>query len=238
MPIRNTRSRDIFGKLADDVVTGRIAPGQKLDEQAIARQFNVSRTPVREAIRQLSGTGLVEALPRGGFAAARIDEDQLAGMFETLGELEGLCAKHSALRMSEVERQKLKILQRDCEQAAAESDFARFTALNERFHQTIYGGTHNASLQQLTLGFRQRLAPFRVPPFYVIGERVRSSLREHREIVDAISRCDGDQAFQAMRVHTASTSVNVIEYFQKLRAGLVREAPRGVTGKPLAQQVS
>jgi DNA-binding GntR family transcriptional regulator len=219
--MRSTRSQELFRKLADQIVAGDIAPGQRLDELAIARQFAVSRTPVREALRQLSGAGLVEARSVGGFAAARIDGAQLAEMFETLGELEGLCAKWSALRMSEIERQKLNILTSEFAKAVESSDYARFAVLNEQFHQTVYAGTHNTSLQQVTQGFRQRLAPFRVPGLFLIEGRLDSSLAEHREILDAITKGDGERASHAIRTHVASASVSVIDHFERVRAGIV-----------------
>ena len=219
--MRSTRSQELFRKLADDIVAGDIAPGERLDEIAIARQFAVSRTPVREALRQLNGAGLVEARSVGGFAAARIDGVQLGEMFEALGELEGLCAKWSALRMSEIERQKLGILTAECAKSVDANDFARFAVVNEKFHQVIYAGTHNASLQQITQSFRQRLAPFRVPALFLIEGRINSSLVEHREILDAIAKGDGDRASHAMRTHVASAIVSVIDHFEKVRAGIV-----------------
>ena len=169
----------------------------------------------------------VEPLPRRPHDISEFSFDHLerrwtlGEMFEALGELEGLCAKWSALRMSEIERQKLGILTAECAKSVEANDFARFAVVNEKFHQVIYAGTHNASLQQITQSFRQRLAPFRVPALFLIEGRINSSLVEHREILDAIAKGDGDRASHAMRTHVASASVSVIDHFEKVRAGIV-----------------
>jgi DNA-binding GntR family transcriptional regulator len=236
-PMRKTHSQDVFTALANAIVAGSIEPGQKLEERALARQFSVSRTPGREALRQLIGTGLAENGQRGGVTVARIDGHRLGDMFEALGELEGLCARLSAQRMTQIERQKLRLAEEACRQAASAEDAGAFASQNERFHHLIYVGTHNHSVAQITQAFRQRMAPFRVPTFYVIAGRARSSVEEHRAIVDAIVDGDGERSCQAMRSHVATTSVSVIDYFDKVRAGLlpafsIRTAAEGGPARP------
>jgi DNA-binding GntR family transcriptional regulator len=218
--MRKTHSQDVFQRLANDIVAGRIEPGSKLEDRAIAKQFAVSRTPVREALRQLVGTGLAEAGVRGGVTVARIDGHRLNDMFEALGELEGLCARLSAQRMTQIERQKLRRCDAKCQEAASRNDAGGFAALNEEFHELIYSGTHNASVRQITQAFRQRLRPFRVPTFHLISGRVRSSVYVHHDMVEAIVAADEERECQAMRSHVAATSVSVIDYFEKVRAGL------------------
>jgi len=228
--MRKTHARQVFDGLANDIVAGRIEPGRKLEDRAIAKQFNVSRTPVREALRQLVGTGLAESRPGGGVTVARIDGDRLSDMFEALGELEGLCARLSAERMTQMERQKLRRCDAGCQQAADANDASVFAAMNEEFHQLIYQGAHNDSVAQITQAFRQRLRPFRVPTFYVIAGRVHSSVEEHHLIVESIVAGEAERAGQAMRAHVASTSVSVIDYFEKVRSGL---APQFTADDPL-----
>ena len=101
---RTTRAEELRVMLADEIVRGVLAPGGALDETELARRFNVSRTPVREAIRQLAASGLVDAQPHRGAVVAQPSEDRLIGMFEAMGEIEGLCAGFSAERMTAVER--------------------------------------------------------------------------------------------------------------------------------------
>lgn len=217
--MRATRSQDVLTVLANEIVAGVISPGQRLDEQAIADRFMVSRTPVREALRQLSGMGLIEKRPKGGVMAAQIEVAQLADMFETMGELEGVCARLSAMRMSEIERHQLKVLVEQGQRAAESNDVNEYARINEAFHELIYHGAHNDSIRSLTMSFRQRLAPFRVPSTGLPEGRMHSSIREHHEIATAVANRNAEQTLQAMRVHVASSSASVIDHFAKMRAG-------------------
>jgi DNA-binding GntR family transcriptional regulator len=87
-----TRAEELRLQLADEIVRGALAPGAPLDETEIAKRFNVSRTPVREALRQLATSGLVEARAHRGAVVARPSLERLSGMFEAMAELEALCA--------------------------------------------------------------------------------------------------------------------------------------------------
>ena len=122
-----TLSDEVFHALAKDILSGALQPGARLDEPGICRKFAVSRTPIREALRRLSGTGLVEVTPRKGVKVARIDVEQLNNMFEALAELEGLCARLSAVRMTPLERRRLEVLNagRQKRIAAGDKDAAR-----------------------------------------------------------------------------------------------------------------
>src|SRR5882724_10456491 len=101
---RRTLADELRLALADDIVRGVLPPGSALDETELARRFGVSRTPVREAIRQLAASGLVEARPHRGAEVAHPNEDRLMGMFEAMAELESLCAAMAAERMTSPER--------------------------------------------------------------------------------------------------------------------------------------
>src|SRR5262249_53448979 len=111
-----TLSDKIFQALAKDILSGALAPGLRLDEPSMCRKFDVSRTPIREALRRLSGTGLVDAAPRRGVTVARIDVDQLTDMIEARAELEGLCARLSAVRMTALEKKQLELLNLEIQQ--------------------------------------------------------------------------------------------------------------------------
>src|SRR5271163_2771535 len=91
-PAPRTRAAQLAGQIGDDIIHARLAPGVRLDETELARRFGVSRTPVREAIRQLVASGLVEARAHRGALVARPSAERLEGMFEAMAELESLCA--------------------------------------------------------------------------------------------------------------------------------------------------
>lgn len=207
-----TLSDKVFEGLAKDILSGAVEPGARLDEPSICRKFGVSRTPIREALRRLSGTGLVEINPRKGVTVARIDVEQLHDMFEALAEFEGLCSRLSAVRMTTLEKKRLEILNsgRRGKIAKGNKDLAE---LNNEFHEAIYRGAHNISIASVARSFRQRLAPFRALQF--VPGHTEYSFHEHDAIVEAISKSDADGAYTLTRNHITGTAVLVIEYFQE-----------------------
>jgi DNA-binding GntR family transcriptional regulator len=207
-----TLSDEVFQALVKSILSGEIEPGARLDEPSICRKFGVSRTPIREALRRLSGTGLVEVTPRKGVTVASIDVAQLTNMFEALGEFEGLCARLSAVRMSTLEKKRLQMLNAQRQKRIADGD-KDFAAMNNEFHETIYLGTHNPSIASVTRSFRQRLAPFRALQF--VPGRTEDSFHEHDEIVGAIINSDAARAYDTMRDHVIGTGLQVIEHFSR-----------------------
>ena len=102
-----TLAEELRFQLADEIVRGTLAPGAALDETELARRFRVSRTPVREALRQLAASGLIESRAHRGCVVARPDHEHLIGMFEAMAELEALCAGLAAARITPAERHSL-----------------------------------------------------------------------------------------------------------------------------------
>lgn len=190
-------------QLADDIVRGVLAPGVSLEEAELAKRFDVSRTPVREAIRLLVASGLVEARPHRSAVVARATEAQLAGMFEALRELESLCARFAAERMTPPDHAELQRAHAALEAVVRAGDPQRYHELNEQFHAIIYAGTHNAYLERLTLETRARIAPFSRAQFRTLGRLARSHA-EHDTIVRAIIDGKADRAAAAMRAHIGS----------------------------------
>lgn len=198
--LRATRAHAIQAALADDIVHGRIKPGEALDETRLAHAFGVSRTPVREAIRQLEAIGLAEARPHRGAVAANISEEGIDEMFVVMAELEALCARLAAASMSPRERRDLEALHIAAGAVVSAADRDRYVEANDAFHEAVYAGAHNAFLTELTLSVRSRLVPFRHAQFETVG-RITKSHFEHGEVVEAILQGDGERAAAQMRRH-------------------------------------
>ncbi len=109
-PYKVTRAEELRLQLADEIVRGALPPGSALDETEIARRFKVSRTPVREALRQLAASGLIDARAHRGAVVARPSVERLTGMFEAMAELEAICAGLAAERMLPAERHQLEAI--------------------------------------------------------------------------------------------------------------------------------
>lgn len=195
-----TRTESLRLQLADEIVSGLLEPGQALDEQELARRFGVSRTPVREAIRQLSASGLVQVRPHRSALVALPTQAQLHDMFEAMAELEALCAGLSARNMTAAERRALEAIHQELRGLVHQGDPLRYHERNEAFHGAIYAGTHNGYLADMTLMTRKRVAPFRRAQFRTTG-RLGGSWQEHDMVVQAILRGDRQAATDAMRAH-------------------------------------
>ena len=199
-PDKITRAEELRLQLADEIVRGALPPGAALDETDIARRFNVSRTPVREALRQLAASGLIDARAHRGAVVARPSIERLTGMFEAMAELEALCAGLAAERMLPAERHRLEAIHEELRVLSQAGNPDRFHEVNERFHNAIYAGSQNGYIAEMTLATRVRVQPFRRAQFRNLG-RLAKSHAEHDRVVVAILRGDRTGAAAAMRAH-------------------------------------
>ena len=214
-----TMGRRLYKTLAEQIITGVIKPGERLDERDLAERFEVSRTPVREALRGLQERGLVESMPRRGVVVATISLDRLEELFEAQCELEGLCARRATESMTTMERKELELLHEQCAQQAATGDYPTYLEANNQFHAAIARGTHNAVLITMLSDLRDRLAPYRQTQPEVDG-RLEVSHEEHEAIARAIFAGQPEAAFIAMRDHDARLSNNVLRIIRS-REGVV-----------------
>lgn len=190
----------IRNALTDAITSGEIPAGTALDEQNLAQRYGASRTPVREALRQLAASGLVEVRPRRGVVVARLTPERIADMFETTAEIEAMCARLATYRMTPLERGRLMDLQEDSAAAVEAGDVDAYDRLNRAFHEALYAATHNSFMAEQALAIRERLAAFRRTQLRH-GDRIRRSRDEHGEILAAIAEGDGELAARRMRAH-------------------------------------
>ncbi|WP_189423063.1 GntR family transcriptional regulator [Devosia pacifica] len=195
-----TRAEEVSQRLADDIAEGKLAPGMSIDETEIASRYGVSRTPVREAIRDLAAMGLVETRPHRSAVVTRPSTERLRDMFEVMAELEATCASNAAVRMRPDERNAMRAIHEQMAQVVRDSSLDRYKLINEQFHAGIYAGSHNAYLAEITTTTRKRLSPFRRAQFLSPG-RLAQSYQEHDQILAAIFRADARGAADAMRKH-------------------------------------
>jgi DNA-binding GntR family transcriptional regulator len=206
-----TLSEAIRVRLADEITSGHLPPGAEIDEQAVAERFGVSRTPVREALRDLAALGLVEIEPRRGVRVAALTSDRLGEMFEVMAETEAMCARLATYRMTAVERLALQALHRRSLEAVEHGDVDRYDAFNRDFHSALYRGTHNAFLADHVTALRLRLAPFRRAQFRS-RQRLAQSHEEHDALVRQVLRGDGEEVARLMRAHMLTASATLADY--------------------------
>ena len=186
--------------LETEIVDGTLPAGAKLDETAIAERFGVSRTPVREAFLILVSRSLAERVPYRGVVVLNLSPERIEEMFEAMGEIEGLCGRLAAGRMSPSERAALAQLHGAMRGFAAEGRFEEFERANGELHEMIHLGTHNSDLIDIAHGMRVKLAPFRRSQL-LNRERAEQSNAEHEAIVEAIVERDAITAERRLRLH-------------------------------------
>jgi DNA-binding GntR family transcriptional regulator len=196
----STQADRLADAIAESVLSGELPPGLRLDEATLAERYGVSRTPVREALRRLAPTGLIEVRPRRGATVATVTAAQLEMMFAAMAEIEATCARLAAMSMTPIERRRLQSLHEAMASLVLKDDSDGYAAANITFHTQIYLGAHNEILSDFATNVRRRLAPFRRAQFRAEGRTSRSHA-EHSAVVKAITACDAPAAHAAMFHH-------------------------------------
>lgn len=187
-------------RIEDEIVSGELALGSRLDENQLAVRFGVSRTPIREALLQLAATGLIQTKPRRGAIVSAPEPHLLLAMFETMAEIEAACGRLAARRLTPEDAAALNTALAGCRAAMATEDAEAYYAENYVFHTIVYRASHNDFLADQALSLHRRLAPYRRLQLRV-RQRVPQSLAEHEAIVAAIVAGDAMRAADALRNH-------------------------------------
>lgn len=192
--------QEAYQALREAILTGRLEPGTRLVEREIARQLGVSRTPVREAIRKLELEGLVEHQPRRGVVVARMSTREAFEVYSIRAVLEGLAARLAAEHINQVQLRRLNEIVDAMERACEEDDNERLQELHQEFNETVWSAAESPRLHQMINNLADYIVGFTRVGYGVPG-RVRAATREHRELVEALARGDGEKAEKLARQH-------------------------------------
>ena len=195
-----TVAQRIRQELEDDIVYGRLRPGERIDEIGLGQRYSVSRTPVREALNYLASSGLVTIKPHQGATVAELSLSKLVELFDVMAALEGFCVKLAARRVTPFELKRIKESHEICAQYAQSNDAMGFFEKNNEFHNLLYEASGNETLIEMTKGLRRRVAPYRRYATFQ-GTRMQESVGEHAAIIAAIEAKDGALAEQLMAKH-------------------------------------
>jgi DNA-binding GntR family transcriptional regulator len=214
-PQRGGRAADIRATLQDEIESGKLGPGASLDERALATRFDVSRTPVREALQQLAARGLVRIAPRQGVFVSRLSVNRVRAMLEYIGELESLCAKLAARRLDDEVRRALDAAVAQCEEAAEHGGAAEYAVANTVFHEAVYAGCRNEYLAEQIRQARRLIQRYRVRDFQTKAQ-IAASLEDHRKIAQAIQAGDEALAAETMLLHVPAGTTGFSEFLAKV----------------------
>ncbi|MEE0741776.1 MAG: GntR family transcriptional regulator [Emergencia sp.] len=193
-------STNLYTELQEDILTGKLKPNEKLTEQKICNEYKVSRTPVREALRQLEMDGLIETIPnRGAFVLGLSDQD-IEDMYELRKAYEIQAVRWAIARITEEERNELEETFEFMEFYTMKNDINKMLSINTAFHQIIYNATHNRMLKQLLSSYQVYLK-YCNPSNYYAPDYLSDVLDEHRAIYEAFLSGDVEGGALAMKVH-------------------------------------
>jgi DNA-binding GntR family transcriptional regulator len=193
---------DVADRLREQIFNKKLPSGSWLDEQSLADEFGISRTPMREAIKVLASEGLITIKMRRGAYVTEVVRHDLEQIFTILSLLEGQAAKETATKATEAELNLLDHLHHRLEKAAADRDLEQFFEINGKFHELIREIAGNRWMNGVIADLRKVLKLHRRDSLTSTG-RLQSSLLEHREILRALLKRDELAAEAAMRNHLA-----------------------------------
>lgn len=190
----------IFQKLRSLLVEGTIPPGSKLNERELAESLNVSRTPIREAIRRLAADGLVELITNRGAIAVQLSKTDVIHTFEVIAQLEAYSGELAAQNITDATLSELEALQYEMMASYARRDLSSYYKLNLRIHSLINQAANNPVLSQLFSQVNARIEALRFRS-NKDGIKWEKAVQEHQEMIDALKARDSARMRKVMIAH-------------------------------------
>ena len=213
--------------IEEDILAFKLKPGDKLDECRLAQKYGTSRTPVREALRQLSSNGLVEIRPHKSAVVAKLGVRELIEVLEVIAVLEGACGRFAAKACLNEDLEAIVAAQEDCRKYADLRDIQSYQKADEAFHDAIYFASRNECLIKLTLSIRNRVTVYRRMRLDQVS-RYKFSVAEHDRIVHAIQEGLPEETDRLLQSHI----LNIGNDLRRMFSGLAIDTPRG-NGSPV-----
>ena len=211
-----------FQKLRSLLVEGVIAPGSKLNERELAESLNVSRTPIREAIKRLAADGLVELIANRGAIAVQLSHADVVHTFDVIAQLEGYSGELAAKNISTATLSELEALQYEMMASYARRDLSNYYKLNLRIHHLINQAANNPVLTQLFSQVNARIEALRFRSNQN-GVKWEKAVEEHQEMIDALKTHDSERMRKVMIQHVMNKRDVVIELLKSEAANTASE---------------
>jgi DNA-binding GntR family transcriptional regulator len=201
IPLRGTSLHDgVATRLRSMVFERQLAPAQWIDEKQLAERWQISRTPLREALKVLAAEGLVELVPQRGCRVVALGDDDADDLFPVMALLEGRCALEAAAKASDADIAELRRLHDELERHAAAHDIDGYYRANHQFHSRVQALAANRWLDRATGDLRRFMRLLRGRQLNLPG-RIDESIHEHRVLINAFAQRDAHRAQRAMHDH-------------------------------------
>lgn len=200
----------VFHKIREDILRGRYRQNEAMKELKISKELGVSRTPVREALRQLELEGLVTIIPNKGAVVSGINAKDIADIYAIRSLIEGLCAEWASANITEEQLDELEEIVFLSEFHLKKGHIEQLYELDNKFHEMLYEASQSKILRHVLSDFHHYVQRVRKTSLSS-EERAQKSINEHKAILEALRNKDSDAARSLTNVHVQNTSRNVID---------------------------
>ena len=198
----------VFHTIRENILSGKYKSNEELKEKTIGEELGVSRTPVREALRQLEVEGLVSIIPNKGAYVVGISQKDMRDIYEIRGRLEGLCAKWAATNITKEQLDELEEIVFLADFHAKKGNAEQLVELDNKFHETLYAASNSKELKHVLSDFHHYLQ--RVRKITLTDDaRAKESNKEHMMIVEALKEHNAELAERLASEHIFSTASNM-----------------------------
>jgi len=197
-----TLREKILENIRDAILKGTLKPGERVSEPDLAERYGISRTPIREAFRQLESEGYLTVVPRKGAVVTALSERDVAEFYEIKSMLEGYAAQLAAEKMTDRDIERLSKINNRLADLAAEGDVKSFFRVHNEFHELFIRASGNNKLQELIQQMLKKFNRLRIASLSLPG-RMEISVKEHEKIIEAFRNRDGELANNLVKKNAA-----------------------------------
>lgn len=206
---------DLLGQIRDFIVEGHLKPGSRIPERELCERFDVSRTPLREALKVLASEGLIELLPNRGARVRQFSEADIRNLFELIAGLDFTAGRMACERISDEDIAAIERMHLEMYTHYLRHELADYFRLNQKIHQAIVDAAANPFLSSNYAAANALVRRLRYSANLVHRDRLGDAMREHEAIVDALRRRDGDRMSKLMFEHMRGKCDAVCEHLRE-----------------------
>lgn len=179
------------------IVNGQLPAGTRVAEPDLAERFGISRTPIREAFRQLESEGFITVIPRKGAVVASFSSKDVSDFYDLKALMEGYAARCAAGKLTDKDLTRMEAVNRQMEAAAAKRDLRKVLVLHNEFHDIFLKACGNEKLHSIIQGLVMQFQRYRL--VLAMPGKIEGSVRQHREIIEAFRKGNGHLAESLVR---------------------------------------
>ena len=216
---------DIVSQLRDFIVEGHLTPGSRISERDLCEKFEISRTPLREALKVLAAEGLVDLLPNRGARVRHFTEKDIRNLFELIAGMDFVAGRMACARITDEQIRAIEKMHLDMYTHYLRREVAEYFHLNQNIHQAIVDAAGNPLLSANYAHLNAIIRRLRYSANLVHRDRIGEAMREHEQIVDALRRRSADELGMLMFQHLEGKCEAVCEYLQEHQGAEAKLSP-------------